>query len=66
MFSLKFKGWSFGSNKVRYLFLVLCLILVIVLLVTGNHPGLAMMGCIGLYIVMSGILRISGHYHQSK
>lgn len=66
MFSLKFQGFSFGRNKVRYSFLVLCLVLVITLLATGNHPGLAMMGCICLYMVMSGILRISGHHYHSS
>jgi CDP-diacylglycerol---serine O-phosphatidyltransferase len=64
MFSLKFQGLSFGRNKVRYTFLGLCLAMAAVLLATGNHPGLTMMGCICLYIVMSGILRISGHHHQ--
>ncbi|MDD4500452.1 MAG: CDP-diacylglycerol--serine O-phosphatidyltransferase [Bacteroidales bacterium] len=62
MFSLKHKGFGLRENKVRYIFLGLCAILVVTLLSTGNHPGLAMMGCISLYIMMSGILRISGHH----
>jgi len=62
MFSLKLKGFGFRENKVRYIFLGLCSVLVVTLLSTGNHPGLAMMGCISLYIIMSGILRISGHH----
>ncbi len=65
MFSLKLKGFGFRENKVIYTFLGLCLGMVIALLTTGNHPGLAMLGCISLYIIMSGILRISGH-HQLK
>ena len=66
MFSLKFQGFSFGRNKVRFIFLGLCLALAVLLLATGNHPGLAMMGCICLYIVMSGIVRISGHQHHGS
>ena len=66
MFSLKFQGFSFGRNKVRFIFLGLCLALAVLLLATGNHPGLAMMGCICLYIVMSGIVRISGHHYHSS
>ena len=31
LFSLKFKTWDFGSNKIRYIFLLLSLILIIVL-----------------------------------
>lgn len=66
MFSLKFNGFGFEKNKVRYTFLGLCLGMSVVLLVTGNHPGLAMMGCICLYITMSGILRIAGHHQKES
>jgi CDP-diacylglycerol--serine O-phosphatidyltransferase len=62
MFSLKLKGFGFAKNRLRYIFLGLCAVLVITLLATGNHPGLAMMGCISLYIIMSGIVRIAGHH----
>jgi CDP-diacylglycerol--serine O-phosphatidyltransferase len=61
MFSLKFRGFGFKENKVRYIFLGLCIGMVIAILATGNHPALALLSCICLYIVMSGILRISGH-----
>lgn len=31
LFSLKFKTWDFSSNKIRYIFLLFCLILIVVL-----------------------------------
>lgn len=65
MFSLKFKGFGFIQNRIRYIFLGLCLGIVIAFLVTGNHPAPALLCCICLYIVMSGILRISGGHKSA-
>ncbi|HET8752795.1 MAG TPA: CDP-alcohol phosphatidyltransferase family protein [Salinimicrobium sp.] len=30
LFALKFKNWSFGANKLRYFFIVLCLVLLLI------------------------------------
>ena len=31
LFALKFKNWSFGENKMRYLFLLTCVLLIVFL-----------------------------------
>jgi CDP-diacylglycerol--serine O-phosphatidyltransferase len=49
LFSLKFKTWDFASNKIRYIFLLLSLILIIVLRF-ASIPAIIL-----LYVLMSVI-----------
>ena len=47
LFALKFKTWDFKSNKIRYLFLALCLVAILAL------KFIAIPVIIGLYILLS-------------
>jgi len=66
MFSLKLKGFGFKNNKVPYIFTGLCLVVIIALAAAGQHPSLMLLCCCCLYIIMSGILWISGHYKTAS
>ncbi len=52
LFSLKFKTWDFGSNKLRYIFLSIC-ILLIALMQFSSIPAIIL-----LYVLMSVISRM--------
>ena len=59
MFALKFKNYSWADNKIKYIFLILCVIILAVSAVVGMSDGntwqtvsKGIAGCIGLYVVM--------------
>ncbi len=59
MFSLKFQSYAWADNKVKYVFLALCGVILIGSLIAGIGMGSVWLrlarglaGCIGLYIVM--------------
>lgn len=60
MFALKFKNMSWADNKVKYIFLILCVVILAGTATVGaTHDCLMQMiakgvaGCIGLYLVLS-------------
>jgi len=59
MFALKFKNYSWADNKIKYIFLILCVIILVTTGVTGCIEGhtwktmsQGIAGCIGLYVLM--------------
>lgn len=59
MFALKFKNYSWADNKIKYIFLILCVIILVTTGVTGSIEGhtwktmsQGIAGCIGLYVLM--------------
>lgn len=57
MFSLKFSSMKWRGNVWRYVFLGLC-ILILVLGISGKTFGLALSGCIVLYVVLSFVRQL--------
>lgn len=60
MFALKFKNLTWADNKIKYVFAVLCVLLLVAGAICGNADGnifqgmaRAASGCIGLYVTMS-------------
>jgi len=53
LFALKFKNWSFQDNAIRYIFLIICIVLI------ATISYLAIPAIIGFYIVLSIISTIS-------
>lgn len=67
MFALKFKNMNWAENKLKYIFLIACVVILAVSAVIGIQDdalwkmlsrGLA--GCIGLYIAMSIVASMKG------
>ena len=59
MFALKFKNYSWADNKIKYIFLILCVIILAVSAVVGMSDGntwqtvsKGIAGCIGLYVAI--------------
>ncbi len=60
MFALKFKNMSWADNKIKYIFIMICAVILIGAVVSGAAGGhvlhsieKGLAGCIGLYLVMS-------------
>lgn len=51
MFSLKFKNFSWKDNKIQYIFLLICILLLVFLRISG------LAACIVLYILLSVLTR---------
>ena len=62
MFSLKLKGIGLKNNKVPYSFLGLCLLTIALLALFRQPVFLMLLCCSCLYIIMSGLLWVSGHH----
>lgn len=67
MFALKFKNMSWADNKLKYIFLIACVIILGISAIIGiQNSSVWMMlsrglaGCIGLYIVMSIATSLKG------
>ncbi len=60
MFSLKFKGFGWRNNELRYTFLAASAVLIAVCGIGG------VAACIGLYIVVSALRHVTGMRHTGK
>lgn len=60
MFALKFKNYSWADNKIKYIFLILVLLILIISAIIGSTNGYfwqslsrGMAACIGIYVTLS-------------